>query len=335
MTAVARPRLSGLVIRPFDPGADFGPVASFIGETNRHDDGDWFPSAAVLANEWQRSERFDPVRDAIVATVDGAIVGVADTSWRGRGEIVSHHVNTVVHPAVRRRGLGRELLGRIEARARDAAREAASTSDRRHSLDAFFELQVPGAKPFVRATGFKPHTFGYVMIRPLTERIDDAPLPAGLDVRPVRPDDHRQIWEADVEAFLDHAQPAERDEGDFVRWFGQPELDTSLWQVAWAGDEVAGSVMTMIWRNENAALGVRRAWLEHVSVRRPWRRQGLASALIVETLRMLQAAGFEEAMLGVHGENPTGALGVYEKVGFIVHRRWAMWRKPLLPGSIT
>ena len=63
------------------------------------------------------------------------------------------------------------------------------------------------------------------------------------------------------------------------------------------------------------------------SIRRPWRRLGLASALIVETLRMLKAGGNDEAMLGVHGENPTGALSLYEKVGFRVHRRWAMWRK--------
>jgi Raf kinase inhibitor-like YbhB/YbcL family protein len=122
-----------------------------------------------------------------------------------------------------------------------------------------------------------------------------------------------------------------------VRWFAQPGLDTSLWRVAWAADEVAGSVMTMVWHDENAELGIRRAWLEHVSVRRPWRRQGLASALIVATLRMLKAGGYDEAMLGVHGENPTGALGLYEKVGFRVHRRWAMWRKPMGParGALT
>jgi ribosomal protein S18 acetylase RimI-like enzyme len=91
--------------------------------------------------------------------------------------------------------------------------------------------------------------------------------------------------------------------------------------------------MTFIWPDENELLGVRRAWLEHVSVRRPWRGRGLASALIADTLRMLQARGFEDAVLGVHGENPTGAVGLYERAGFRVHRRWVLWRKPLPNGE--
>jgi ribosomal protein S18 acetylase RimI-like enzyme len=172
------------------------------------------------------------------------------------------------------------------------------------------------------------------MRRLLAEPIPDGPLPAGLEVRPVRPEHHRAIWDADTEAFLDHDEPAERDESDFVTWFAQPAIDTSLWRVAWAGDEVAGSVMTIIWPEENEALGVQRAWLEHVSVRRPWRRRGVASALIAETLLMLRARGFDEAMLGVHGQNPTGAAGVYERAGFRIHRRWSVWRKSMaLPGG--
>jgi ribosomal protein S18 acetylase RimI-like enzyme len=87
--------------------------------------------------------------------------------------------------------------------------------------------------------------------------------------------------------------------------------------------------MTIIWPEENEVLGVKRAWLEHVSVRRPWRGRGVASALIAVTLDMLRAEGLEEAMLGVHGENPTGAVGLYERAGFRVHRRWSLWRKAM------
>jgi ribosomal protein S18 acetylase RimI-like enzyme len=49
---------------------------------------------------------------------------------------------------------------------------------------------------------------------------------------------------------------------------------------------------------------------------------------------MLRARGFDEAMLGVHGQNPTGAAGVYERAGFRIHRRWSVWRKSMaLPGG--
>ena len=57
-----------------------------------------------------------------------------------------------------------------------------------------------------------------------------------------------------------------------------------------------------------------------MSVRRPWRRRGLARALVAESLRALRDAGMTSAVLGVDADNPTGALGVYEDNGF-VHRR--------------
>jgi ribosomal protein S18 acetylase RimI-like enzyme len=66
-----------------------------------------------------------------------------------------------------------------------------------------------------------------------------------------------------------------------------------------------------------------------VSVRRPWRRRGLASALIAESLRVLKDRGMTEGALGVDAENPMGALGVYEANGFRVHRKGLNYRRPL------
>jgi ribosomal protein S18 acetylase RimI-like enzyme len=36
-----------------------------------------------------------------------------------------------------------------------------------------------------------------------------------------------------------------------------------------------------------------------------------------------------EAMLGVDSANPSGALGLYERAGFVVHERAVAYRKPL------
>ena len=108
-------------------------------------------------------------------------------------------------------------------------------------------------------------------------------------------------------------------ENDFKTTFARAELDTDLWVVAWDGDEVAGVVQNWIWPEENERLGVKRGWLEHISVRRPWRRRGLARAITAASLRQASAsAGSTEAMLGVDSENPNGALGLYEGLGFEV-----------------
>jgi ribosomal protein S18 acetylase RimI-like enzyme len=171
--------------------------------------------------------------------------------------------------------------------------------------------------------------YGFMMVRNLAEPIPDAPLPAGLDVRPVVEADHRRIWDADVEAFRDHWDAGVRTEEDYAGWFSTPGIDTSMWRVAWDGDEVAGSVMNFVFAEENERLGVRRAWLEHISVRRQWRRRGLAAALISESLRELRARGLEEAALGVDGENLSGALRLYESLGFRRYRMGIAFRKPL------
>jgi ribosomal protein S18 acetylase RimI-like enzyme len=167
------------------------------------------------------------------------------------------------------------------------------------------------------------------MRRDLHEPIPDVPLPDGLEVRPVRPEHHRAIWLADVEAFRDHWDASAQHESDFVRWFAEPDIDTSLWQVAWDGDEVAGLVVNGIYPRENEQLGLKVGWLDGVATRRPWRRRGLASALIARSLAVLRERGMEIASLGVDTENPTGALRIYERFGFRPHRTWIFYRKSI------
>ena len=85
--------------------------------------------------------------------------------------------------------------------------------------------------------------------------------------------------------------------------------------------------MTFVYPEENEALGLARGWLEHISVRAPWRRHGLATALIARSLHDLRALGLAEAALGVDAENVTGALSVYEAMGFRRDRTHLSYRK--------
>jgi ribosomal protein S18 acetylase RimI-like enzyme len=179
------------------------------------------------------------------------------------------------------------------------------------------------------AEGFVPIRFGFEMRRYLTGSLPVHPLPDGLELRPVSEDQYRAIFEADDEAFRDHWGHRDADESDFQVRFHGPDATPSLWAVAWDGDEVAGSVMNAIFRHENEALGIRRAWLEHVSVRRQWRGRGLAKALCSASFHILREHGMDEAWLGVDAANPTGALGLYESLGFNVVRRWQAFGRPL------
>ena len=198
-----------------------------------------------------------------------------------------------------------------------------------HEIGGWGDSDVPGHAELAASRGYRVTRYGFEMRRRIDDAIPDVALPPGLEVRAVRPEDHRTIWDADTEAFRDHFEAAVRTDADYEQWLTSPTLDTSLWQVAWDGDEVAGSVITSINTEENEKLGLKIAWLDHISVRRPWRKRGVASALIASTLHILRGRGMEIAALGVDAENPTGALRVYEAMGFARHKTGISYRKPL------
>ena len=64
-------------------------------------------------------------------------------------------------------------------------------------------------------------------------------------------------------------------------------------------------------------------------MRRPWRRKGLARALIVRSLRLQKDCGMTESALGADSENISGATGVYEDCRFRVTKRNMLYRKPI------
>ncbi len=325
------PDVPGLVVRHIEPESDFPALAELISTVNVHDGVDWLPTAEALRHDWEHTDGADLAEDVVVAEVGGVLVGYAEHSWRVRGKRAFHHLHVAVLPELRRRGLGRALLAWAEARVASGLSTGGlgATLGLPHVLAGYADLEIPAIAPWATAAGYTVDGYGVLMTRRLADPIPDVPLPAGLELRPVRREEHRRIWDADTEAFQDHRDPGTRTESDFEGWFSQPNLDTGLWLVAWDGTEIAASVMNFVFPEENARLGLSRGWLEHVSVRRPWRKRGLATALIIGSLRVLKDLGLAEAALGADAENLTGAVHLYESLGFRRVRTAASYRKPI------
>ena len=66
-----------------------------------------------------------------------------------------------------------------------------------------------------------------------------------------------------------------------------------------AGDQIAGMVLSFINKAENEEFRRKRGYTENICVLRPWRKQGLAKALIALSLKALKERGMDHAALGV------------------------------------
>jgi mycothiol synthase len=273
---------------------------------------------------------FDPSQDVVLAEVGGALIAYGWVDWVDTTDgLREFRLGGYVHPDWQERGIGRRVLAWQEERSR--THPAAAQTERPLALGTWAsELNVRKVRLFTRA-GYEGVRYFFEMNRPTLDEIDVPPMPDGLEIRPLGSDraSLRRMWDADVEAFQDHWGGFDSSDAAFEAWLTDPHHDPALWIVAWDGDEIAGGVTNAIFAAENEAFGRARGWMETVFVRRRWRRRGLGAAIVARALVRLREAGMREAGLGVDSDNPSGALALYERAGFGVHRRSAAYRKPM------
>ena len=330
-TQATLPAIGGLAFRHLRAPDDYQAMNAVANRVRAADGEPFGTSDADFAAFYEALPHCDPAADVVVVTIDDAVVGygrVTSERLRALDRAYIHNVVCFVDPAWRRQGIGRALQETLEARARTIAateRDGAPIRLRIESQD-----MAEGVGPLARQFGYEPVRHWYTMRRPTLDDQPDRPLPPGLEIREVEPEHLRAVWDAEVEAVEDHWGNSEVSEEEYRNFLdhASPE-QTRLWRVAWDGDQVAGQVRSYIDDELNERDGVQRGFVEYITVRRPWRRRGLASALIAASFPLLRARGMTEAMLGVDTENPSGALGLYERMGFEPMARGTVWEKSL------
>ncbi len=148
--------------------------------------------------------------------------------------------------------------------------------------------------------------------------------PDGLAVRGFARSDARAVYEADMEAFEDHWDSFSIAFDEWRRYFfDSSDFDPELWFVVEDEGELAG--FSLCSKHPETTTG----YVRVLGVRRPWRRRGLGTALLVHSFRELGARGCERVRLMVDGENLTGAVQLYERAGMHVARRAERYWKEL------
>jgi ribosomal protein S18 acetylase RimI-like enzyme len=327
-TARPLPDIPGLLLRHLRAPDDYPPMNAIANATRFATGLDFTTTDDQLREYYEHPRDFDAKRDVAIVEIDGRMVGYVRS---GSHQEVSgprvYEILPFLDPTVATDQLLPLMLTAME----DHVRELAATDpDGDKVLQTFGGDAAPDREQIVIDAGYEAVRFSYSMVRPHLDDLPDAPLPQGLEIREVVPEHLAAIWAADQEAFRDAWGFGQATESDYQRFLDDPvQSDTSLWRIAWDGDQVAGQVRSYINPVENERFGRLRGYTESISVRRPWRRRGLARALIAASFPLLRARGMSEAALGVDTENHSGALRVYEGCGFRPVSRNATYRKPL------
>ncbi|HEX6386519.1 MAG TPA: GNAT family N-acetyltransferase [Anaerolineae bacterium] len=221
----------------------------------------------------------------------------------------------------RRRGLGRFLMTWLEARVRQRFSQLDDDKPRKIQV-ACRDHQEDRIRLFEKH-GFRPTRYFYKMQRDLRRPIPEKQWPEGVTVvhwSPERDDATRQAFN---DAFRDHWNYFPMDTEIWQRWFtGTPHFRADLSYLAL--DEtgsVIGFNLCSVRPHQIEQTGIKEAWMDEIGVVRAWRKRGLASALIVRAMHAFKDAGADYAVSGVDTENPSGALRLYENLGFTPVKR--------------
>lgn len=250
--------------------------------------------------------RFDPATDSLLVWDGAELVGVGSVFARddlvdGRSLVA---VSGDIHPAQRGRGIGGQLLSRLEARAVELSRERHPGQPLRVRTSG--GLPDSSAQQLLEARGYLPDNYFVTMQVELADWVDP-----GIASSAVVPDKEqlRAVREAHNDAFRDHRNfsPIPADLWD--HWRGSSQFRAQQCQVVTEGDRVLAYVVTG--EREEGVIHV-----ELVGTRREARGRGLGRQVLVSSLRSARDAGYRVSELEVDSTSPTGADRLYVSVGY-------------------
>lgn len=268
--------------------------------------------------------------DTLLAlTGSGAVVALALVFIPPGGEKHRANLTASVHVAHRGQGIGTFLTNWLEARARQ--RFASFEDDLPCVMQIGIRDHQTDRMELLAAHGFQPTRYFFKMERDLSLPIPEVPLTPELMLVNWLPARDEAVRMAFNDSFRDHYGffPVDADlwQGGFT---GKPDFRGDLSALAVEADgRVIGFCLTSISPERNAQSGKNEGFLEEIGVIRGRRKRGIASALIVSAMQALKASGIALASLGVDTENPSGALRLYENLGFQAVQRSVAYQKAL------
>lgn len=264
--------------------------------------------------------------DWLVAERDGAVVAHSRLMPRAPDAgVLKVQVDGCVHPYHRRQGIGSALVPRIVARARTFVREHGA--ELRPVVTADARDDNPGLALLLEREGLSARRWSFVMEADLLapRTMEQRLLPEGYTCSTWEGVDHDEVRAAHNAAFTDHPGYTPWSAEMWTQWVaGSRNFRPALSLLVRAADgQLAAYLQTSEYDAVQAAIGIREAFVAKVGTLRAHRHQGIAGTMLWQALNDYRDAGFERAQLDVDSENPTGALGIYQRAGFRATQTWA------------
>ncbi|MET3952008.1 GNAT family N-acetyltransferase [Arthrobacter sp. UYEF36] len=235
-----------------------------------------------------------------------------------------------VDPVWQGNGIGTGLLGWMEARTRQRfAADAVNGSTPR--LRLHMEQQHTHQASLFGEAGYRIVRYYNEMHRPLAGGFPEAAPGEGLEIVGFGPELHESVRLAHNEAFRDHwgSEPRDEEAWGFVVNDPLARPDLSAVVVEQSTGKVAGYQLASHDAVSAESRGYREGYTDLLGVRREFRGRGVALALLADAMRRFAAAGMDKASLDVDSENPTGALALYAKMGYVAVNTSMAWDKEL------
>jgi mycothiol synthase len=263
----------------------------------------------ALVHDVKAADGIPPLSDHILASLDDEAVHVLTregTVLTGYGHL--HHDGAgelAVHPGYRKAGLGRALV-------------TALTDHAHGPMRLWARGENPGAARLAESMGFTSARVLLQMRRPLSD-VPPFALPEGVDVRTFEVGADEEAWiSLNNRAFAAHPEQGGWTVEDVRKREQEHWFDAAGFFLAHRGAELVG----FHWTKVEDGLGE----VYVVGVDPSQQGTGLGRALTLLGLHHLAAQGLREVLLYVDESN-TGAVALYEKLGFRTRSKDVSWSR--------
>lgn len=306
--------MSTITRRPYQGEADLDAIAHLINTCETVDQLEEGTSVTELKQSFD-DPCIDKERDLFLwQDADDQLIGFGRLWIIPTDTLIDGFLGFRVHPTARSGDLEEQIIAWAEERLRQVSRERGLPVKVRCGSRADKTDRIA----ILERCGFKRDRYFFSMVRSLQEPIPEPRFPEGFTLGYSKGEQDAEAYvELYNQTFIDHWNHHELTVERVLHELQSPYYKPEFSLIAIAPDGTyAAFCYCRINPEENQRNGRSEGEIAVLGTRRGFRKQGLARAMLLAGMQQLKAAGMETAKLGVDAKNVSGALRLYESVGF-------------------